>query len=65
MGILEKLQAAGINFRLETFWDHGVAWELGDRIDGIKAKGTSPDITIAILDLAHAAKINFPLTYHE
>ena len=60
METLKALYDSEINFKLETFWDSGVDWELGDRLNGVKARGLADSIDEAVEELAAAARVHFP-----
>jgi hypothetical protein len=57
---LNKLYASEINFAIETFWDAGFRWKLGDDINGYVAEGEAKTLEDAARALAGAAREHFP-----
>jgi hypothetical protein len=57
---LKKLHASEINFRIETFWDAGFRWKLGDDVNGYVAEGDAKTLEDAAWLLAGAAREHFP-----
>jgi hypothetical protein len=57
---LQKLFDSEINFRIETFWDAGFRWKLGDDVNGYVAEGEAKTLEDAAWSLAGAAREHFP-----
>jgi hypothetical protein len=58
--ILERLYASEINLRIEWVWDGGIAWKLGDELNGWGASGVSPSLPDAAKDVGTAAAQRHP-----
>lgn len=60
MDVLQELYDSEINFRLETLWDAGFDWRLGDDLNGYKAEGCGLTLDEAVGQLAFAAFKHYP-----
>lgn len=57
---LRRLYNSEINVRLESFWDGGWDWSLGDPMNHFDATGHAWDLTTAVHLLALAAIATYP-----
>ena len=55
MNKIQLLYGHEINFSLSSFWDAGFHWQLGDKVNGIKAQGNEPTLEGAIDSLFYSA----------
>lgn len=60
MHLLQELYNSEINFKIETLWDGGFDWFLGDNLNGYKAEGSSQTLDEALGELAVAAFREYP-----
>ena len=58
--LLQQLYDSEINFKIETFWDGGFYWYLGDDSNGWKASGVSDTAQLAVEHLCKAAGEAYP-----
>ena len=57
---LQALYDSEINFRIDTFWDAGFDWSLGDQMNGWKAGDNATTFAAAVEALAAAAREHYP-----
>lgn len=59
METLQRLYDSEINFSINTFWDAGFEWKLGDKINGFMAEGCNDDTLCGAIDELKAAAIAY------
>jgi hypothetical protein len=58
--VLQRLYDSEINFKIETFWDGGFDWWLGDALNRYQEKGNAKTYSDAVAALLSAAIHHYP-----
>ena len=57
---LQRMYDSEINFRIDTLWDGGFHWYLGDEMNGYKKDGYTLTLGEAVAKLCLAAHSEYP-----